>query len=735
MVCALVISIFTNSYGEIYLWPLHGERLLSSSFSEYRDGHYHAGIDLRTSGRIGLPCLAVGDGAVYRLKVAPGGYGKALYLKLDDGRVAVYAHLHAFEYRLDSLVYYHRLERKASWCDLSLPDERFRFSVGDTICFTGTTGTTAPHLHFEMRDGEGRPFNPIMELYSVPDDRPPIISGLEVIPLSPGSVVNGSPYAERFLLRASRGNAYVLDDTLQLDGRFAFGLSVWDEQGFGRYALAPLSVEFFVDADTLYSLRNTLFSYTQTDEIILEYDLHGEGAAGRYLLLYRRPGTSRSDRSGPGVIHSEKGGTAGRYLEKGMHEARITVRDAAGNAAQAHFTFVFHDYPVIETARKLVAADEVVVRGVDPDGGSVTELLFESPDGGGRWEPVTLEPMGAFRTGTTTRREGGLYRFIVRDDEGAAREHWFAAPKPVDLGGNVFCECIPSVVSDGLAIRIVTDRALAENPRITLGEHVLNDACVVHRLDAWTFMIHCGTDVVVDGVNILSVSGIDYRGYPLRAYSAFRAVRLYTGARSRFPATDSLDMNIEASSVRGEALCLIREIPVPVNGSGGLNPVSPPLAIEFPVDRLPRPLRVVCEPAPNVGLFRLEKETEWECIGVPSREGGSVILAKPGTYAFMADGLPPYLEHVAFDTIPRGSGFFRTTRYYVPVREDESGVDPYSAVAMINDREVVCEWDALRERLLIPVPAAFPAGMVRLHVELSDRAGNRSAGDFGFMIE
>ena len=114
MVCALVISIFTNSYGEIYLWPLHGERLLSSSFSEYRDGHYHAGIDLRTSGRIGLPCLAVGDGAVYRLKVAPGGYGKALYLKLDDGRVAVYAHLHAFEYRLDSLVYYHRLERKAS---------------------------------------------------------------------------------------------------------------------------------------------------------------------------------------------------------------------------------------------------------------------------------------------------------------------------------------------------------------------------------------------------------------------------------------------------------------------------------------------------------------------------------------------------------------------------------------------------------------------------------------------
>ena len=230
------------AYAEIYLWPLHGERLLTSSFSEYRDGHYHAGIDIRTFGRIGLPCLAIGDGCVHRIKVAPGGYGKALYLKLDDGRVAVYAHLHGFHPGLDSLVYHHRLDRNSSWCDISLPDGRFCFAVGDTLCFTGTTGTTAPHLHFEMRDEGGRPFNPLMELYSVPDSRPPIVSGLMVIPLSAKSVVNGSPLSEHFLFRASSGNAYVLDDTLQLDGRFAFGISVWDEQGVGRYAMAPLSV-------------------------------------------------------------------------------------------------------------------------------------------------------------------------------------------------------------------------------------------------------------------------------------------------------------------------------------------------------------------------------------------------------------------------------------------------------------------------------------------------------------
>lgn len=732
---AILFSYFTECYAEIYLWPLHGERRISSNFSEYRDGHYHAGIDLRTFGRIGVPCLAVGDGFVHRLKVSPHGYGKALYLRLDDGRVAVYAHLHCFQYRLDSLVYYHRLARESSWCDFSPPADRFRCSVGDTVCFTGKTGTKAPHLHFEMRDEAGRPFNPLTELYTVPDERPPIVSGLAVIPLSPESVVNGSPHTARFLMRASGGNTYVLDDTLQLDGRFAFGLSAWDEQGFGRYILAPLSIHLFVDGDTLFSLRNHVFSYAQAGEIDLEYDYFDEGATGRYLLLYRKPGSSRADRSGPGIVHAGRESSAGRYLENGLHRGRIILRDAAGNETRARFVFMLHRYPVIETARKLVAADEVIVRGVDPDGGPVTERLFESPDGGVRWRPVALEPMGAFRVGRTSLPEGGFYRFVVEDDEGASRERYFAAPKPMARDEQVFCECVPSVVSGGFVVRIVTDQPLAEPPRITMGEHTLSETCAVHRLDELTFTVNCGYDVAADGVTVLAVSGLDYRGYPLRSHTAFRALRLFSGGRRSFPASDSLEVLIEARAVRGAVPCLIRETPVPGFGAGELTPVSQPFSIELPEDRLVRPLMLHCDPADDVGLFELDDDGTWRCIGVPSRGGGTVAVGESGVYAFMADGLPPRLEHVAFESVPAGSGFFRNVRYYVPVGEGGSGIDPYSALVTINDRPLVAEYDVLRERLLIPVPASIPAGRVRLHVELSDKTGNRSAGDFGFMIE
>ena len=82
-----------------------------------------------------------------------------------------------------------------------------------------------------------------------------------------------------------------------------------------------------------------------------------------------------------------------------------------------------------------------------------------------------------------------------------------------------------------------------------------------------------------------------------------------------------------------------------------------------------------------------------------------------------------------------GSGFFKPYFCSVPVREDGTGVDPWSAEARLNGERVVCEWDEFRKRLVIPVPASFPAGHAVLSVEVGDRAGNRSVGEFGFVIE
>ncbi len=730
-----LLFIFSSTRAEIYLWPLHGERRLSSSFSEYREGHYHAGIDIRTFGSVGKPCLAIGAGSVVRIKIAPTGYGKALYLGLDDGPVVVYAHIYGFSRDIDSLLYDHRIGGRSPWCDITFPEGRFMRSVGDTICYSGQSGTIAPHLHFEIRDSGERPFDPLESLYSVPDESPPIISGVTAVPLSVGSLAEGALSPIYRLFRASGERLYVLDDTLQLDGIFGFGVSLWDEQGFGRYRMAPKYVDFSVDGQVLYSIRNNKFSYTQSKEIRFEYDIEGEGAAGRYVLLYRKKGLTRSDREGSGVVSVGEAFPGGCSLEAGIHRGEVLAGDASGNESRAVFHFALHSYPVITTARKLAAAAEVVVASHDPDGGEVESALYESLDDGSSWRRIALEPFGQFWRGMSSGDGNPLFKYVVSDDEGAKIESFFCEPGKGTGGGQAFAGCVPEPAYEGVVLHVTTDRILSSVPAI---ERVGGDpagASIVRRTGAREFKAFFGGEHIEDGLNIFRVSGHDHRGFPLRSCSAFRIFLLGSGKRVGFDLSDSLHFELRSPSIIGRAACVVREVTAPEPFPAELKPLSPPYSIEFPRDRINRPLYLSCDSSRGTGLFRFNEKGGWKCIGVPSMEGGSVGIDREGIYALCVDGIPPRIEHVALESRPVGSGFFKPFEACLPVVENGSGVDPYSVKAYLDGVEVVCEWDGYREYLRVPILSSRPVGLVSLKVEVGDLAGNSTVESFSFVIE
>ena len=464
----LLPSLTGGARCEVYLWPQHGNRRLSSSFSEYRDGHYHAGIDLRSYGAVGLPCLAVSEGRAVRVRVGAAGYGKALYIKLADGRTAVYAHLDQFSRAVDSLAWHYRVQRETNWCDFRLPAGAYRFEVGDTVAFSGETGTSAPHLHFELRDEAERPINPLIDIYTLPDRIPPIVSGLEIVPLAEGSVTEEGPLPAVSYFRASGSKRFILPDTLHLDGEFGFAVATWDEQGYGRYRMAPVSIELAVDGQALYTVRNEVFSYSQSGEISAEYHVRGEGPAGRFLRLFPVRGGTRADRSGPGVVHAGQR-EDGMALGKGLHVGLLTVRDAAGNSSSAIFHFVIHDFPEITMARRLDAAAEVVIAAGDPDGGDVIVRLFESFDGGSVWSELSPGREGEYFRAAVTDRAGAVYRVDAIDDEGATVSRWFASPQISAKRDMVFASIRPSAFYGGISIHVKTDAILASLPGIAAG--------------------------------------------------------------------------------------------------------------------------------------------------------------------------------------------------------------------------------------------------------------------------
>ena len=75
------------------VWPLPIQPAISSNFCEYREGHFHAGLDLRTFGEEGLPCRASCGGYVSRVRTSAYGYGKAVYVQCDSGETLVYSNV------------------------------------------------------------------------------------------------------------------------------------------------------------------------------------------------------------------------------------------------------------------------------------------------------------------------------------------------------------------------------------------------------------------------------------------------------------------------------------------------------------------------------------------------------------------------------------------------------------------------------------------------------------------
>ena len=168
-----------------YAYPVRGVAgLHAASFGEIRPGHFHAGIDIKTDGAEGKELAAVADGYVARIVVTPGGYGRALYLALRDGRTAVYGHLQRFRDDIEERLRSERYARRANDVDLHFAAGEYPVRRGDLVGYSGNSGASmGPHLHFELREGRTqRRCNILREGHFRPaDDLPPRIVRIHYI--------------------------------------------------------------------------------------------------------------------------------------------------------------------------------------------------------------------------------------------------------------------------------------------------------------------------------------------------------------------------------------------------------------------------------------------------------------------------------------------------------------------------------------------------------------------------
>ena len=340
----ILLSFLTTAHAENYHWPMDAPPALTSTFGEYRGGRLHAAIDLKTYGKEGYPVTAIADGYVWRVRTSPWGYGRVVYVQLDNGMFALWAHLSGFSKRIEKYVQQEQDRRGTYSVNLYFRPDQIPVKRGEVLGYSGSTGIGVPHLHFEMRDAKHRPINPLLHGFDIKDTLPPTIQAIGLAPLNANARVKGGhkPVSYRLAYR-TKEKIFTRSDTITVWGPIGIGLKVFDRANDSQLTnrLAPYRMRLLINGEEIFQKTCGLFGYDVTRHGELAYDFYmSRRGLGRFHSMYRKPGNRLpfygDHKVGAGVLYAgTKIDGAGHELSPGVHRLQIIAEDVKGNRATA----------------------------------------------------------------------------------------------------------------------------------------------------------------------------------------------------------------------------------------------------------------------------------------------------------------------------------------------------------------------------------------------------------------
>ena len=342
----IILLLISPIYSQNYHWPTIGSKAMSSNFGEFRDGGYHMGIDIKTLEETGWPVYAIDDGYISRMVANFSGYGKGLYLTLNDGNVAVYAHLEEFAFRLETILYSLQAKNNSYIVNEYFSPEQFPFKKGDVIGYTGNTGASfGPHLHFELRNNKSQPINPLINGLNIEDYRNPRVHQIGIIPLSTSSKINGSSIPRAYpLFAANAGGGLEFPDTISCFGPIGLAIEIDDKIQGVRNKYQVQSIQLLVDDQNVFSLNYNKLDFSQKHTVNQTRENRFQRLnLGSFTKLYKQDTFSNSTLVKEGV-------SGVLNLTPGYHKIEIQISDASGNTTRVKGTLI--NYPPVKMAIK-----------------------------------------------------------------------------------------------------------------------------------------------------------------------------------------------------------------------------------------------------------------------------------------------------------------------------------------------------------------------------------------------
>ena len=321
-----------------FLFPINPtqQNYLAGGMGDLRSDHFHAGIDIKTQGREGLPVYATGDGYISEVRVQTGGYGNVIFITHPNGFISVYGHLKTFAEPLASYVKKKRFENQSFEVKLTLKSTDFEVARGQIIGLSGNTGGSGgPHLHFEIRDNRNNILNPLNFGFSeIQDNLPPIFQQLIIKTLQTDSRINGEFGKKLFYPSKQVDGSYTINQPINVNGEIGLEMLSVDKMNGTNNSNGISCAELFMDDEEVYYSHLERFPNEFSHDINVHNDYEIEQTRGnRFQKLFQDDGNDElpiyksSISKGKLVINDGK-----------IHQIKIKIWDTYENGSTINFT-------------------------------------------------------------------------------------------------------------------------------------------------------------------------------------------------------------------------------------------------------------------------------------------------------------------------------------------------------------------------------------------------------------
>lgn len=321
--------------------PLDIPLVLAANFGELRSNHFHTGIDFKTNHRTGYNIYSIDDGYVSRIKVSPWGYGQAVYIDHYNGLTSVYAHCESFTGEINDLVKQQQKKNKHFEFDYYPAKDSLKIKKGQIIAKSGNTGgSTAPHLHFEIRETESEDaLNPLLFDFSIKDTRNPKIRGLKLYSLTKeGYRIPGAE--KRFNVYPSGNNYRISGDKITISSKYSsqeggigFAFDAIDQLNAANNICGIHRSYLIVNEDTVFSQDMTRISFFTNRQINTHKDYEEYHDRRKHFhKSYRTPHNKLP------IYRQQKDRGIISVLPGNSYKVKYTCYDVEGNKTALEFT-------------------------------------------------------------------------------------------------------------------------------------------------------------------------------------------------------------------------------------------------------------------------------------------------------------------------------------------------------------------------------------------------------------